>query len=364
ADTQHKITVDTAFRQDILTLCSRDSAFFSALFLDVEEPRSMDYYDADGVDRAEALRGLSDPSFELSVDELGYKTIHPMLPFAFQVEAHRALTYVILGPLRSAYFDLLWDKARGVGMSYCFLAWAYWAWLFIKGIRGTILSEKWDKAERSKDINSLFGKLDLFIDCTPDILIPEGFREKGARDADRQRGLLINRETGAALATEPTTKDSTRSGREAFVAVDEMNFQEHLSDTWATIAGTTKHRIGWSSASYRFGKQGERIFKTGREHTDACRVYILEWKENPHQDDNWEKQERARFKAAGQEEMFDVEYLRNAAAASGRLVYKAQVDLAPWTHQGYDPSKPLKLSVDPGLVDATAFVMWQTHQVD
>jgi hypothetical protein len=364
ADTQHRMTIDGKFCDDIIALCRQDSAFFSCLFLDVEEPRSMEYYSEDGMDRAEALRGLDDADFDIFIDELGYNTIHPLLLFAFQAQAHRDLTYVVLGPLRSTYFDLLWDKARGVGMSYAFLAWAYWAWLFVPGIRGSILSEKWDKAERSKDINSLFGKLDLFFDCTPDLLIPEGFREKGARDADRQRGLLVNRVTGAVLATEPTTKDSTRSGREAFVAVDEMNFQEHLSDTWVTIAGTTKHRIGWSSASYRYGKQGERIFKTGREHPDVCRVYTLEWPENPHQDAEWERQERARFKAAGQEEMFDVEYLRNAAAASGRLVYKAQVDLAPWTKLGYDQTRPLKLSVDPGTVDATAFVMWQTHQVD
>jgi hypothetical protein len=362
---QGKFKNDSAFRQDLLLLCSRDSSLFALTFLDIEEPRSMSYFDQTGIGLTEALEGLKDPSYEVGVEDLSYRTIHPFIPFSYQVEAHRTLTYVILGPLRGFYFDVLWDKARGIGMSYAFLAWAYWAWLFVPGLRGTILTEKWDKAERSKDINSLFGKLDLFLDSTPDAIIPEGFRGKGQKDASRLNGALINPVTGAALFTEPTTADSTRGGREAFVGVDELNFHEYLDETWATIAGTTKHRIGWSSANYRYGRQGERKFVEGKKHPTACRVFTLDWFENPHQDQAWFISERERFRAAGQEEQFEVEYLRNAAAGSGRLVYKKQLVLVPWTDDWYDGARPLCLSVDPSSGgDATAFVFWQTRAVD
>ena len=358
---QERFAVDSTFREQVLLLCERDSAFFALLFLDVEEPRSMEYFDQTGTTLEGALAGLNAGDWEISVDDLSYRTIHPFILFAYQIEAHRLLTYVILGPLRGYYHDVLWDKARGIGMSYGFLAWAYWGWVFIKGLRGTILTEKWDKAERSKDINSLFGKLDLFLDATPDLLIPDGFKGKGQKDANRMQGSLTNPQTGAALFTEPTTADSTRGGREAFVAVDELNFHERLTDTWATIAGTTKHRVGWSSASHRYGRQGERIFKSGKEHPKSATVRTLDWFENPHQDKDWYDQERARFIAAGQEEQFEVEYLRNASAGSGRLVYIKQLDLAPWTDLGYDRTKPFKLSVDPGQSDITAFIAWQTH---
>ena len=362
---QEKFARDSAFRDDVLLLCSHDSALFSMLFLTIEEPRSMAYFDTQEMGIDEALAEFDAGHWEIGDGELSYRTIHPFIPFDYQVQAHRLLTHRILDSrMRGFYHDILWDKARGIGMSYAFLAWAYWAWCFIPGLRGTILTEKWDKAERTDDLNSLFGKLDLFLDATPAVLIDDSFRDKGEKGAHRAKGRLVHPTSGAAIFTEPTTADSTRGGREAYVAVDEMNFHEYLDETWATIAGTTKHRVGWSSASHRYGRQGERKFKNGREHPRSATVVTLEWYQNPHQDNAWYEAERARFRAAGQEEQFEVEYLRNASAGSGRLVYIAQVALTKTTNEGYDPTKPLKFSVDPGTEDATAVCFWQTHFVD
>jgi hypothetical protein len=358
---QERYVGDPDFRENLFTLCERDAAFFCLTFMDVEEPRSMEYFDPAGTSLEDALAGLHDESWDIGLDDLSYRTIHPYLLFAYQIDAMRLLTYTILGPLRGYYHDVLWDKPRGIGMSYTALAWSYWAWLFIPGIRGTILTEKWDKAERSNDLNTLFGKLDLFLDSTPEALMPAGFRDKGEKAAHRQRGSLVNPRTGAALFTEPTTADSTRGGREAFVMIDEPAFHEFLDETWATVGGTTKHRIGWSSANYRYGRQWERKVQNGKKHPRACTVRTLDWYEHPHQGPEWYEAERERFRAAGQEEQFEVEYLRNAAAGSGRLVYKAQLALTTWTDKGYDKSKPLKVSVDPGTADFTAFSFWQTH---
>ncbi len=361
---QNEYADSEEFRHWANHFCARDPAFFSLLFLDVEEPRSMAYFDPSGVTLEDALAGLHQDEIAIGTDELGYRTIHPFIPFDYQVVAMRLASYVVLGPLRSFYHDALWDKARGIGFTYAMLAWAYWGWVWVKGLRGTILTENWNKAERTKDINSLFGKLDLFMNATPDLLIPEGFKGQGEKGAHRLTGRLVNPITGAAIFTETTTKDSTRSGREAYVAVDEMNFHQDLDDTWATVAGTTKHRLGWTTASRRYGRQGERILKKGKENPNSCTVTDLDWYQNPHQDRAWYVQERARFKAAGQEEQFEVEYLRNPTAASGRLVYVQQLEMATWTDQGYDPTKMLKMSVDPGISDITAWVMWQTHYKD
>ena len=358
---QRKFAADAAFRESILLLCARDSAFFTLLFMTVEEPRSMEYFDAPQVGVDEALAQFAAGRWDIAADDLSYRTVHPFVPFDYQIHAHRLLTYTVLGPMRGFYHDILWDKARGIGMSYAFLAWAYWAWLFVPGLRGTILTEKWDKAEKSDDLNSLFGKLDLFIDATPAALIPEGFKDKGEKQANRAKGKLFHPATGSAIFTEPTTADSTRGGRVAYVGVDEMAFHEYLDETWATIAGTTKHRVGWSSASYRYGRQAERKMENGRKHPKACTVQTLEWYQNPHQDERWYHAERERFRAAGQEEQFEVEYLRNAAAGSGRLVYVAQVAMTTVTDEGWDTAKPLKMSVDPGVADATAVCFWQTH---
>jgi hypothetical protein len=350
------------FFEKALLKGSRECAFFTTLFMEIEEPRSMEYFDPSGFSLEDALAGLKNPEFAIGTDEdIGYKTIHPYIPFAYQIEAWRLLTYIVLGPLRGFHHDLLWEKARGIGMSYAFLAWAYWAWLHVAGLRGVLLTEKWDKAERSNDLNSLFGKLDLFINATPDVILPAGFKDRGEKGAHRQKGSLLNPVTEAALFTEPTTADATRGGRDAYVAFDEMAFQEYLDETWATAGGTTKHRIGWSSTSYRYGRQAERKIRQGQKAPQRVTVQILDWFENPHQDESWKTSERERFRAAGQEEQFEVEYLRNAAAGTGRLVYKQQVDLAPFTDGWYDPRKPLKCSVDVGTEDFTAAVFWQTH---
>lgn len=361
---QQKFATDSDFRESILLLCSRDSALFTTLFMTVEEPRSMEYFDAPDLGVDEALAQFQAGQWEIAADDLSYRTVHPFIPFDYQIQAHRLLTYTILGPMRGFYHDLLWDKARGIGMSYAFLAWAYWAWLFVPGLRGTILTEKWDKAERSDDLNSLFGKLDLFLDATPAVLIPDEFKDKGEKQANRAKGRLTHPTSGAAIFTEPTTADSTRGGREAYVGIDEINFHEYLTETWATVGGTTKHRCGWSSANYRYGRQGERLFQKGREHPRAATVVTLDWYQNPHQDARWYEAERERFRAAGQEEQFEVEYLRNAAAGSGTLVYKKQVDLTTVTDEWYDKTRPLKMSVDPGVDDATAVMFWQTHFKD
>ena len=102
---QKKFAGDSAFREHILLLCERDSAFFSLLFLDVEEPRSMDYFDQTGVTLEDALAGLNAGTWDIGVDDLSYRTIHPFIPFAYQVEAHRLLTYVIL-PFVAPVLDL------------------------------------------------------------------------------------------------------------------------------------------------------------------------------------------------------------------------------------------------------------------
>jgi len=364
SQTHHRIARDDHLRDIVFHFCSLDPAFFSLLFLDVEEPRAMTYFDRTGPSLEEALAGLEAEDYEIASDDLSYRTIHPFIPFAYQVNAMHLLRYVVCGPLRAHYHDILWDKARGVGMTYTVLAWAYWGWTFVKGLRGTILTEKWDKAERARDINSLFGKLDLFLDNTPAKLIPEGFKQKGEKEAHRLSGSLVHPTSGAAIYTEATTKDSTRSGRESYVFVDEFNFHEYLEFTWSTIAGTSKHRLGSSSAGRRYGMFGEKLLKDGRANPQSCTVKTVDWFENPHQDARWYAEEWARFKAAGQTEQFEVEYLRNPIAASGRLVYVQQLALAPWTDAGYDPTKMLKLSVDNGISDFTAFVFWQTHYQD
>lgn len=367
-DSQARCLRDEAYRDYIDALCERDTAFFVTHWLEVEEPRAMSYLSETpppklDVSALNDLANLATLATEPEVD--GYQTVHPFIPFAYQVHAMQIADIVVLGEGRSQRLNVLWDKARGVGLTYGMLAWAYKNWLYRKGFRGTVLTEKWDKADRTHSLNTLFGKLDLFFDSTPDWKIPPGFRAKGDKEAHRLKGTLFNPSNGAQINTEPTTASSTRSGREAYVMIDECAFQEYLDELWATAIGTTLHILGWSTASWQMGQQWQsKVDEARRDTTGTVKLVELDWYENPHQDQRWLEETRNTFIAAGIGEQFEVEYLRNAGAGYGTLVYKNQIDQCPDTEEWHEPHRPLYASVDPGVSDATAWVFWQTHVRD
>lgn len=358
---------DATFREDIKALCARDPAYFCLLWLPVEEPRAV--AKLHGVERPDAAASWDTASlFELPEDlTLGsYQTIHPFIPFAYQVR----LIYLVVNQILNPAFmyqehDTYIDKARGIGCSYTMLAAAYWMWLFMPGIHGTVLTEKWDKADRAHSVSTLFGKLDLFLAATPKFLRPPDFREKGDKEADRIQGVLNNPANGAKIFSEPTTASSTRGGRDAYIMIDEAAFQEYFNETWATTQGTTFKRFVWSSASWLKGPQWSDKVRAARKADPHTATLIeLDWYENPFHDRAWYDRTRARFAAAGQAEQFDVEYLRNPAAGYGTLVYKQQVDQCPDVDAWYDPALPLFISCDPGQSDITAWVFYQVHFAD
>jgi hypothetical protein len=364
-DSHARCLRDEEYRDLIDTLCARDTAFFVTHWLDVEEPRAVSHAEGElpplDLTLLDSFEGLTD--FEGLHD---YQTIHPMIPYAYQVRGMQTFDHVVFNPMyRSRRLNVLWDKARGVGFTYSMLAAAYKNWLYRKGLRGTILTEKWDKADRTHSLNTLFGKLDLFFDCTPDWKIPPGFRSKGEKEAHRLKGTLVNPANGSQINTEPTTASSTRSGREAYIMIDEGAFQEYLDELWATALGTTFHLFAWSTASWQEGQQWQSKVDEGKKDTSGTtKVIEIDYWEHPAQDEAWKRETQAQFTAAGLAEQFEVEYLRNAGAGSGTLVYKTQVDRCPIISRGYDPRRPLYQSVDPGVEDATAWVWWQTHFVD
>lgn len=356
AETQLRCLQDPLYRSYIDSLCAKDPAFFTALWLEIEEPRAMEYFH-------EGDDAFADDDLLDDLDDVdSYQTIYPFIPFAYQVETMQEFARTVLGRrYRSRRRNVLWDKARGCGSTYAVLAAMYWGWLFKKGLRGTILTEKWDKADRTHSLNTLFGKLDLFFNATPDWLIPPGFKGAGEKGADRQMGMLHNPLNGSVISTEPTTVSSTRSSREAYIAIDECAFHEHLDETWATVLGTTLHVLGWSTASYQYGRQWDSKLQEGRaDSAGTTKVVTIDYFEHPHQDEAWKRETRAQFAAAGLVEQFDVEYLRNPNVG-GTLVYFNQLSACPDTDEWYDPNRPLNLSVDPGVEDATAWSFWQTH---
>lgn len=360
--TQREYRANEGFAQAMDAKCVNDTAFFVALWLEVQEPRAM--AQGSGAHAALDLSKLDDIATLTNFTALkSYQTVYPFIPFAYQVRGMQTFDQILFNEeYNSRPLNVLWDKARGVGFTYAMLAAAFHAWLFYEGVTGTILTEKWDKADRTHSKSTLFGKFDVFFNSLPKHLVPEGYRTKGDKDAHRLKGTFAHPSNGCALFSEPPTASATRSGRDSYIMIDEGAFQEYLDEMWATCLGTTFHILAWSTASLQKGLQWQSKVDDGKKDTSgSTKVIEIDYYEHPAQDAAWRAQKEAQFIAAGLKEQFEVEYLRNAHGGSDTLVYAHQVDKCPVVPEWYDPRRTLNVSVDPGVEDATAWVFWQHH---
>ena len=342
---QERCLRDPAFLEEEYERCKNDPGWFITIWLWVEEPR---------------------PDDENAADDGDIDNLKEFIPFAPQVRLIYLTVAILACPTRH---DLLVSKARGFGVSYTMAAVCFWAWLFRRW-RLRFLSQKLEKADRSMDLDSLFAKIDLFMEYLPERFIPKGFNRgtKGRAVKHRQQAMFKNPETKAQITAEATTGDSVRGGRATGVFNDEAAFQQQYRATRATIGGSTRHRIDWSSESFAQGRQWWDTWHTARKvnaelvaagKEPVATVIEIDWYENPYQDQAWFERERAAYESDGNPEEFATEYLRDPRQ-HGTHVYP-QVGDCPDTAEWFDPNRMLYVSVDPGMADDCAWVFWQNH---
>lgn len=346
---QDRFSRDLKFQKTELDRCAKDPGWFITMWLWVEEPR---------------------PDAETLTDDGDFDTLKEFVPFAPQVRLVYLTVAILKEPTR---YDLFISKARGFGVSYIMAAICFWAWTFWRGFRTRYLSQKLEKADRAHDLDSLFAKIDLFMDYLPPEFIPAGFNrgKNGRAVKHRQTAMFKNPEKGGQITAEATTGDSVRGGRGTSVFNDEAAFQEQYRATRATVGGSTRHRIDWSSESFAKGRQWWDAWHTAKKVNAERRkngldpvatVIEIDWYENPYQDQQWFATEKAAYESDGNVEEFATEYLRDPRQ-HGTHVYP-QVGDCPNLDFDYDPHRMLNVSIDPGMADDCAFVFWQNHFVD
>lgn len=345
-EVQDRFARDIAFREEEFERCRTDPGWFITIWLWVEEPR---------------------PDDENLTEDGEFDTLKEFIPFAPQGRLVYLTVAILFHPTR---YDLFISKARGFGVSYIMAAICFWAWTFKRGFRTRYLSQKLEKADRAHDLDSLFAKIDLFMQYLPDRFIPEGFNRgtKGRAVKHRQSAMFKNPQGGAQITAEATTGDSVRGGRGASVFNDEAAFQEQYKATRATVGGSTRHRIDWSSESFAKGRQwwdawhtAQKVNKERREKglDPVATVIEIDWYENPYQDQRWYETEQAAYESDGNLEEFATEYLRDPRQ-HGTHVYP-QVGDCPDTPEWFDKTRMLNAGIDPGMADDCAFVFWQNH---
>lgn len=253
--------------------------------------------------------------------------------------------------------DIFVEKCREMGATYTLLALIFWYWRFVPGSNFLVGSRKEDYVDNrrggSSDLSnkeeSLFGKLEYFINRLPKELLPNGFNiEKHMNYMS-----LINPENGNVIGGESSNPNFSRGGRQKAILLDEFAFWENATAVWGATADTTKCRIvlttpgiGPSKArNLRFGRDGEQIH-----------VETLTYELDPRKDEDWLEAERSRRS----EEDFAREIMINWEGSVEGRVYPEILD-AEVGDFPYDPAWPIFFSWDLGL-DGTSITVAQLNK--
>lgn len=181
--------------------------------------------------------------------------------------------------------DLLVDKSRDMGLTWCVLFVFQWFWQFGKSGNDFLIgSRKEGYVDKTGDMDALFPKLDYSIRNQPLYLLPKGF------DISKHRNYMniINPRTGSTITGEATNENFGRGGRRKSVMFDEFAFWEVSQQAWRSASDTTKCRIAISTPNGLNNQFAKLRF------SNSIDFKSIHWKLHPEKNEAWYQEERAR----------------------------------------------------------------------
>lgn len=252
--------------------------------------------------------------------------------------------------------DLFIEKCREMGATYVVLAVFFWFWRFVPGSNFLVGSRKedyvdntkGDSGEMSNKEESLFGKLEYFINHLDPLALPKGFMAR----KHMTYMSLQNPELGNSISGESANPNFSRGGRQKAILLDEFAFWENDSQAWGSTADTTRCRVVITTPGIRpskakrlrFGQDGESI-----------KILTFGYHLDPRKTQDWLDHEKERRSA----EDFAREIMINWEGSITGRVYP-EIKLAEYGTFPYDPAWGLYFSWDFGL-DGTAIGAWQLN---
>lgn len=240
--------------------------------------------------------------------------------------------------------NILIDKPRAVGVSYCLLVWHLWHYLF-DDFTARIGSRKEDYVDKKGDPDALFPKIDYQLDRLPIWL-----------QGNNDRAYMILKErnstTQNSIVGESANPNFGRGGRKNSIMFDEFGFWEYAKSSWQSSGESTNFRIA-ASTPPEAGKDSYYYkLLTGQEG----KVYKFEfnWNDDPRRNTQWLSQ----AKESKSEEEFAREVLKSFDGTTKGKVYAVSLRFAEMSDADYNPKLPLFVSWDFGL-DTVAMIWWQ-----
>lgn len=275
----------------------------------------------------------------------------PFHLFPFQYD----LVYELVDAINNGH-DLFIEKCREMGATYTVLAVFFWFWRFVPGSNFLVGSRKEDYVDNTKGDSeelsnkeeSLFGKLEYFINHLEPEAIPTGFIQK----KHLNYMSLMNPENGNSISGESSNPNFSRGGRQKAIMLDEFAFWDNDAAVWGATADTTQCRVVLTTPGIRPSKA--KRLRQGKDG-EVIKIVTLAHQLDPRKTPEWLATEKSRRSA----EDFAREIMINWEGSIEGRVYP-EIKQAVVGDFPYDPAWPLFFSWDFGL-DGTAIGVWQIN---
>tara|TARA_B100000686_G_scaffold344044_1_gene425955 strand:- start:418 stop:2298 length:1881 start_codon:yes stop_codon:yes gene_type:complete len=175
--------------------------------------------------------------------------------------------------------DLLVEKSRDMGASWCVLFAMEWAWKFYDGMQFLVCSRTQEYVDKVGDPKSLMWKLDAIHKFQPAWMLAKGQEviHQGKKYKGRKVNQLENLGTGSVISGEATSANMGRGSRQTAVLLDEFAAVECGAAVNTAMTDATPCRIFVSTPQ----GTGNEFFRV--RHDDRLRVKVktLHWTQHP-----------------------------------------------------------------------------------
>lgn len=136
----------------------------------------------------------------------------PFILYPFQEEAILDLFDSI------ADHDILVEKSRDMGASWCCVSVNAWCWMYVDGFSGLFVSRVDEYVDKAGNPKAMFWKFDYLMKNLPNWLKPVGYSES----IHRTKNHVENPSNSAVIDGEATTKRTARGDRRTVITLDEF----------------------------------------------------------------------------------------------------------------------------------------------
>jgi len=197
----------------------------------------------------------------------------PFITYPYEDELIRELVHRVLNQK-----DLLIDKSRDMGVTWCVLLVFTWLWQFAgEGFDFLVGSRKEQYIDVMGNMDTLLEKVRFIIRNEPAWMRPKGWDPKNHSNYLK----LVNPESKATITGEATNNNFSRGGRRRAIFFDEFAFWECDQSAWRASADSSNCRIVVSTPN-GFNNQFAKL-----RHSGAIDVKSLHWKLHPEKDQAW-----------------------------------------------------------------------------